>query len=139
MLKAAGVDYQVIPGVTAALGATAAAGIPLTHRSYAQSVVMVTGHCRPEGHEVNWAGLAQERQTLVIYMGTIKATEITSELMAHGKAGSTPVAIISQGSLPTQTVARGQLAELPQLAQTAQRPALIVIGEVARLDLSTKA
>lgn len=139
VLKAAGVDYQVIPGVTAALGATAAAGIPLTHRSYAQSVVMVTGHCRPEGHEVNWAGLAQERQTLVIYMGTIKATEITSELMAHGKAGSTPVAIISQGSLPTQTVARGQLAELPQLAQTAQRPALIVIGEVARLDLSTKA
>ncbi|MEZ2720024.1 siroheme synthase CysG [Paenalcaligenes hominis] len=137
VLQKAGVDYQVIPGVTAALGATAAAGIPLTHRSYAQSVVMVTGHCRPDGHEVNWACLAQERQTVVIYMGTIKATEISAKLMAHGRAGSTPIAIISQGTLATQTVARGQLSELPQLAQAAQRPALIVIGEVAQLDLAT--
>lgn len=135
VLKEAGVSYTVVPGVTAALGATAYAGIPLTHRDYAQSVTMVTGHCRADGDELNWACLARERQTLVVYMGTIKAAEIRAKLIAHGKSKDTPVAIISQGTLPTQVVQRGVLSELEVLAQRAERPALIVIGAVAQLSL----
>ncbi len=135
VLQEAGISYTVVPGITAALGATAAAGIPLTHRDYAQSVVMVTGHCRPDGDEVNWECLARDRQTLVVYMGTIKAAEIRAELLTHGKSAHTPVAIISQGTLPTQTVVRGVLQDLEQLAAQAERPALMVIGEVAQLDL----
>lgn len=135
VLKEAGVSYTVVPGVTAALGATAYAGIPVTHRGYAQSVTMVTGHCRADGDELNWACLARDRQTLVVYMGTIKAAEISAELIAHGKSKDTPVAIISQGTLPTQVVQRGVLSELEVLAQRAERPALIVIGAVAQLSL----
>lgn len=135
VLQAAGIRYAVVPGITAALGATAAAGIPLTHRHYAQSVVMVTGHCRPDGDEVNWACLARDRQTLVVYMGTIKAAEISTELIKHGKPAHTPVAIISQGTLPTQSVVRGTLHQLEHMAAQAQRPALMVIGEVAQLAL----
>lgn len=135
VLKEAGIKYAVVPGITAALGATAAAGIPLTHRHYAQSVVMVTGHCRAEGDEVNWQCLARDRQTLVVYMGTIKAAEISAELMQHGKSPQTPVAIISQGTLPAQTVVRGALEDLEQLAAQAERPALMVIGEVAQIAL----
>lgn len=133
VLQAEGITYTVVPGVTAALGATAAAGIPLTHRHYAQSVTMVTGHCRADGDEIDWGCLAKERQTIVIYMGTMKAAEISAELIARGKAKNTPVAIISQGSLPEQQVSVGLLHELGDLAQHAIRPALIVIGEVVSL------
>lgn len=133
VLQQAGVSYSIVPGVTAALGATAYAGIPLTHRDHAQTAMLITGHCRPEGDEVDWSTLARSRQTLVIYMGTIKAAEISAELIANGKAADTPVAIISQGTLPTQQVQIGVLSELTQMAQQAVRPALIVIGSVVKL------
>lgn len=133
VLAAAGIAYRIIPGITAGLGATAYAGIPLTHRDFAQTVVFITGHCRTDGDELQWDSLARGKQTLVIYMGTIKASEISRELMAHGRGADTPVAIVSQGTLKQQTVQTGYLKDLPQLALNAPRPALIIIGEVVAL------
>ncbi len=133
VLKDAGVAYAIVPGVTAALGATAYAGIPLTHRNYAQSATMITGHCREEGDEIDWSSLARSKQTLAIYMGTIKAAEISKELIEHGKSAYTPVAIISHGTLKTQKVDIGRLSDLEDLAKKSVRPALIVIGEVVSL------
>lgn len=131
-LAAAGVAFRIVPGVTAAIGATAYAGIPLTHRDYAQAAVFITGHCQ-EGSDVDWQALARSQQTLAIYMGTVKAAVIQSALIAHGRAPETPVAIISHGSCSNQMVAVGRLDELARLAKSAPRPALIVIGEVVAL------
>ena len=131
-LQAAGIPFRVIPGITAALGATAYAGIPLTHRDHAQSALFITGHCR-DGARMDWATLARAQQTLVIYMGTLQAAEISTELVRHGRAASTPVAVISNGTLPSQTVQTGVLRDLPSLTAHAPRPALIVIGEVVHL------
>ena len=120
-------------GITAALGATAYAGIPLTHRDCAQSALFVTGHSKHEGSQPDWQTLALSRQTLVIYMGTLKAAEIAEKLMAYGRQPSTPVAVISNGTLPNQTVRTGRLKDLGLLAAEAERPALMVIGEVVAL------
>lgn len=133
VLKAAGIPFRVIPGITAGIGATAYAGIPLTHRDYAQTALFITGHCRPDGMALDWSTLARGKQTLVIYMGTVKADEIEHELITHGRAPTTPIAIISNGTCPNQKVLTGALTDLAQLASTAERPALIVIGEVVNL------
>ncbi|MCA7000130.1 siroheme synthase CysG [Dickeya solani] len=129
----AGIPFQVVPGITAAAGATAYAGIPLTHRDYAQSVIFITGHCRPDGDALDWSTLARGRQTLAIYMGTVKSAEISQQLIAHGRAPHTPVAVIGRGTRQDQQVLIGTLAELEQLAQQAPTPALLVIGEVVNL------
>ncbi|ANE74640.1 siroheme synthase CysG [Dickeya solani] len=129
----AGIPFQVVPGITAAAGATAYAGIPLTHRDYAQSVIFITGHCRPDGDALDWSTLARGRQTLAIYMGTVKSAEISQQLIAHGRAPHTPVAVIGRGTRQDQQVLIGMLAELEQLAQQAPTPALLVIGEVVNL------
>jgi uroporphyrin-III C-methyltransferase/precorrin-2 dehydrogenase/sirohydrochlorin ferrochelatase len=130
---AAGIPFQVVPGVTAAAGATAYAGIPLTHRDHAQSVTFITGHCRPDGDGLDWADLARARQTLAIYMGTMKAADISQRLIAHGRAATTPVAVISRGTRADQLVQTGTLQQLEKLAQQAPLPALLVIGEVVEL------
>jgi len=130
---AAGIPFQVVPGVTAAAGATAYAGIPLTHRDHAQSVTFITGHCRPDGDGLDWADLARARQTLAIYMGTMKAADISRRLIANGRAASTPVAVISRGTRADQQVQTGTLQQLEELAQGAPLPALLVIGEVVEL------
>lgn len=132
-LRQANIDYVVVPGITAALGATAYAGIPLTHRHYAQSVTFITGHCQANGQEPHWPSLAQSQQTLVIYMGTIQAAHLSKELIRHGRSENTPIAIISHGTRPSQEVLSGSLKNLPQLAEKAKTPALIVIGETAAL------
>ncbi|KHN50486.1 siroheme synthase CysG [Pectobacterium fontis] len=129
----AGISFQVVPGVTAAAGVTAYAGIPLTHRDYAQSVTFITGHCRPDGDALDWSTLARERQTLAIYMGTMKAAEIAQQLIAHGRSSQTPVAVISRGTRHDQLVQIGTLQELEHLARHAPTPALLVIGEVVDL------
>ncbi|SMB80749.1 uroporphyrinogen-III C-methyltransferase [Pasteurella testudinis DSM 23072] len=134
VLKAAGIPFSVVPGITAALGATAYAGIPLTHRDYAQTAMFITGHCQPDGKALQWQTLAQGNQTLVVYMGTIKAAELSRQLQAHGRRADTPVAVISHGTLPQQKVRSGKLSELAQLAEDAEKPALIVIGEVVALQ-----
>lgn len=129
----AGIPFQVVPGVTAAAGATAYAGIPLTHRDHAQSVLFITGHCRADGEGMDWPSLARARQTLAIYMGTVKAAEISAQLIAHGRDAQTPVAVIGRGTRQDQQVLTGTLQELEQLAQRAPTPALLVIGEVVNL------
>ena len=133
VLREANIPYRIIPGITAALGATAYAGIPLTHRDCAQSALFVTGHSKHDGHQPDWRTLALSNQTLVVYMGTLKAAETAEKLMAHGRSGDTPVAIVSNGTLPHQSVVTGRLKNLSELAEDVPRPALIVIGEVVSL------
>ncbi len=130
----AGIPFQVVPGITAAAGATAYAGIPLTHRDYAQSAMFITGHCRPDGDELDWSTLARGRQTLVIYMGLMKASHIQQQLLEHQRGADTPVAIIERGTQKQQKVLTGELHQLAELAEGAASPSLIVVGEVVRLS-----
>ncbi len=138
-LAAAGVPFEVIPGISAAQGAAAAAGIPLTHRDHAEALVLATGHLRGEGParsvDLDWAQLARARQTVVIYMGVGTLPVISAQLQAHGLAGDTPAAIIERATLPEQRTVVGTLATLPQLARQhdVRAPALIVIGTVVTL------
>ncbi len=133
VLVDAGIPFQVVPGITAAAGATAYAGIPLTHREHSQSVLFITGHCRPDGDALDWATLARTRQTLAIYMGTVKAAEIKQQLIAHGRSAHTPIAAIGRGTRADQVVLTGTLEQLDELALQVPSPALLVIGEVAAL------
>lgn len=135
-LVAAGIKYQIVPGITAAAGCTAYAGIPLTHRDYAQGVQFVTGHCRKDGGGPDWASLAKPNQTLVIYMGLINSSDIVAKLIEHGRTPDLPVAIIERGTTAQQRVVTGQLGQLVDLIQTNQikSPALIVVGEVVALQ-----
>lgn len=112
---------------------TAYAGIPLTHRDYAQSVTFVTGHYKADSTPFDWSHLAQSRQTLAIYMGTMKAADISEQLIQHGREATTPVAVISRGTRVDQHVATGTLEHLATTAKDAPMPALIVVGEVVQL------
>ncbi|WP_344960037.1 siroheme synthase CysG [Zobellella aerophila] len=132
-LREAGIRYQVVPGITAAAGATAYAGIPLTHRDHAQSAVFITGHCKKDGIEPDWTSLAAGNQTLVIYMGLMRSAHIQQRLVEHGRAGDTPIALIERGTTQAQRVVRGRLEQLAELATRVESPALIVIGEVTTL------
>lgn len=133
-LDAAGLPYRVIPGVTAAAGCAAAAGIPLTHRDAAQSVVLLTAHGKNSVDRLDWASLARERQTLAVYMGVRRLPELMRQLIAHGRGADTPVAIIENGTTPRQRVIRGSLGQLVLLAgaHRIESPAILIIGEVAR-------
>ncbi|WP_397472137.1 siroheme synthase CysG [Rheinheimera sp.] len=130
------IAFQVVPGVTAAAGCAAYAGIPLTHRDYAQSVQFVTGHCRPDGTEPDWHSMSKSNQTLVIYMGLMKAAHIQQQLTIAGRSGKTPVAIIENGTRREQRIVTGELDNLAALVQQHQvsSPALLVIGEVVSLQ-----
>ncbi|NOH80695.1 uroporphyrinogen-III C-methyltransferase [Vibrio sp. RE86] len=134
VLADAGISFQVVPGITAAAGATAYAGIPLTHRDYAQSAMFITGHLKAESDQMDWSTLARGNQTLVIYMGLMKSEYIQSQLIEHGRQSDTPIAIVERGTQQTQKVFKGQLAELSDLAKDAQSPSLIIIGEVVNLS-----
>lgn len=130
----AGISFQVVPGITAAAGATAYAGIPLTHRDYAQSAMFVTGHVKAESDEMDWSTLAKGNQTLVIYMGLMKSSHIQEQLVKHGRSAETPIAIIERGTQQAQKIFKGKLSELAQLSVDAQSPSLIVVGEVVALS-----
>ncbi|MGR5252645.1 uroporphyrinogen-III C-methyltransferase [Vibrio astriarenae] len=134
VLVEAGVPFQVVPGITAAAGATAYAGIPLTHRDYAQSAMFITGHLKDKDDQLDWSTLARGNQTLVIYMGLMKSEYITQQLIQHGRAPSTPVAIIERGTQKDQKVWTSTLNTLSDIARHAQSPALIVVGEVVALS-----
>ena len=134
VLQAASIPYRVVPGITAALGATAYAGIPLTHRQFAQTATFITGHCQADGSDVDWHSLALSRHTLVVYMGTINAATIATQLQQHGRSADTPVAVISNGTRANQQVSTGVLSDLATLAQNAPSPALLIIGEVVSLQ-----
>lgn len=130
-----GIAFEVVPGITSAAGASCYAGIPLTHRDYAQSVTFVTGH-RQEGEtELDWARLTSPTETVVIYMGVKEAPRICERLIAHGRSASTPAAIIEKATTPEQKTVAGTLDSLPALIKEHQikPPALIIIGEVVTL------
>jgi len=135
-LAAAGIPFQVVPGITAASGCAAYAGIPLTHRDYSQSVRFVTGHLKNETCDLGWKNLAEEaEQTLVFYMGLVSLPIICQELINHGMASDKPIALIQQGTTPSQKVFVGTLATLPDIiaSQEVQAPTLIIVGDVVRL------
>ena len=132
-LIGSGIGFQVVPGITAASGCAAYAGIPLTHRDHAQSVRFVTAHGKGGAQDLDWPLLAKDRQTLVFYMGLSSCGVIREQLLAHGKGGATPVALIERGTQPSQRVIRGTLDQLPQLAMGVESPALIMVGSVVTL------
>ncbi|WP_323945469.1 siroheme synthase CysG [Aeromonas hydrophila] len=132
-LVGSGIGFQVVPGITAASGCAAYAGIPLTHRDHAQSVRFVTAHGKGGARDLDWPLLAKDKQTLVFYMGLSSCATIREQLLAHGKAGDTPVALIERGTQPSQRVIRGTLDQLPELAVGVESPALIMVGSVVTL------
>ncbi|MCC4598129.1 uroporphyrinogen-III C-methyltransferase [Xanthomonas campestris pv. phormiicola] len=134
-LRAHGVPYAVVPGITAALACAAYAGIPLTHREHAQSLRLVTAHCKESFDTLDWAALAQERQTLAVYMGVAGLDTVRERLLRAGRAADTPFALVENGSRPEQRVVVGTLADLPDTARAHQlrSPALLILGEVAAL------
>ena len=134
-LFAAGITFQVVPGITAASGCSAYAGIPLTHRDYAQSVRFLTGHLKEGSPELPWSELVYENQTLVLYMGLVGLEKICAELIAHGQRADMPVALVSKGTTPEQKVVVGTLADIASKVSEhqIQAPTLTIIGEVVRL------
>ena len=134
-LFAAGVAFQVVPGITAASGCSAYAGIPLTHRDYAQSVRFLTGHLKEGSPELPWNELVYENQTLVLYMGLVGLEKICAQLIAHGQRANMPVALISKGTTPDQKVVVGTLADIASKVteHQIQAPTLTIIGEVVKL------
>jgi uroporphyrin-III C-methyltransferase/precorrin-2 dehydrogenase/sirohydrochlorin ferrochelatase len=135
-LAAAGVRFEVVPGVTAAAGCAAYAGIPLTHRDHAQSLVFVTGHVKAEGDDaLDWDQLARPAQTVVFYMGLGSLEQILQRLREHGAPESRAAAVVEQGTRATQRVVTGTLSDLARKAneEGVQSPALLIVGEVTRL------
>jgi uroporphyrin-III C-methyltransferase/precorrin-2 dehydrogenase/sirohydrochlorin ferrochelatase len=138
-LAAQGIPCLVVPGITAALGAAAGAGIPLTHRRLAQSVTFVTGHSS-EDDALDWQTLARAQQTVVFYMGVGSLESIVARLRAAGAAGTLPAALIERATLPGQRVLRGTLTQIADLGARAglSPPALLIVGEVAALASATE-
>jgi len=134
-LRENGIPFEVVPGVTAAVGVAAYAGIPLTHRNYAQACVFVTGHLKDGSMNLDWPGLARRRQTVIIYMGLHGLSYLCEQLIAHGLPTDWPAAIVQQGTTPNQRTVTGTLGTLPALAESAglKAPTLIIVGEVVRL------
>ena len=135
-LAEAGIAFEVVPGITAACGIAAYAGIPLTHRDYANSCLFVAGHLKNGSVDLDWDSLARPGRTLVVYMGLLGLPTLCRELAAHGLSSATPAAIVQQGTKASQRTVVGTLATLPQLAQEARLtpPTLIIVGEVVRLQ-----
>ncbi|MCF7642241.1 siroheme synthase CysG [Acinetobacter johnsonii] len=134
-LFAAGVPFQVVPGITAASGCSAYAGIPLTHRAYAQSVRFLTGHLKEGSPELPWDELVYQNQTLVLYMGLVGLEKICEKLIEHGQRPDMPVALISKGTTPEQKVLVGTLADIASKVEEnhIQAPTLTIIGDVVSL------
>ncbi|RZI88061.1 MAG: uroporphyrinogen-III C-methyltransferase [Pseudomonas sp.] len=130
-----GIPFQVVPGITAASGCSAYAGIPLTHRDYAQSVRFVTGHLKDGSSNLPWHDLVSPGQTLVFYMGLVGLPTICAELIRHGRAATTPAALVQQGTTRNQRVFTGTLADLPAMVaeHEVHAPTLVIVGEVVQL------
>jgi uroporphyrin-III C-methyltransferase len=133
-LRAAGIDYEVVPGVTAGLGIPAAMDVPVTHRGLAHGVTLVTGHLR-DGVQPDWSALARSGTTLVVYMGLARVRPIVAALLAGGMSPGTPAAAVESGTLPGEKRVITRLARLPEDVERAgiASPALLVIGKVVGL------
>ena len=129
------IDFQVVPGITAASGVSSYAGIPLTHRDHAQSCVFVTGHLKNGTMDLDWNFLARPKQTIVVYMGLQGVKILCSQLIKHGLSNDTPIAIVQQGTTSNQRVITGSLSTLPQNPEIEQlhAPTLIIVGGVVSL------
>lgn len=135
-LRAAGLPYEIVPGVTAATAAASVAGLPLTHRDFSSAVVFVTGHqCAANTGGLDWHALAKLKATLCFYMGVRRLPEIVHNLVEYGMAGTTPLALISEATLPTQKIVITTLAEAAAIpSEQIAQPALVVIGEVVSVS-----
>jgi len=140
VLQAAGIETEVVPGITAGLGAPAALGIPVTHRDVARGVTFLTGHAR-DGSDPDWRALRAAGTTLVIYMGMARLQTLIASMLAGGFSAGTPACAIENGTLPTQREVLTTLAALPQAVAAAGlgSPAILVIGEVVRYARSSAA
>lgn len=138
VLRASGLKCSIVPGITAAAGCAAAAGIPLTHRDISQSVVFVAAHGKDSVDQLDWPSLARDRQTLAFYMAVKRFPELMAHLIAHGRPAETPIVIVERGTLPEQRVVHGRLGQLALLAeaQSIQAPAMLIVGNVAALGAS---
>jgi len=134
-LAAHGVSFEVIPGVTAASGVSSYAGIPLTHRDYAQTCLFVTGHLKDGTADLDWPSLVRPNQTVVIYMGLSGLPDICQQMVHHGAPIDLPVAVVQDGSTQTQKVVTGTLSTIAELvsAQKFKSPSLTIIGNVVKL------
>ena len=130
-----GVNFQVVPGITAATGAASYAGIPLTHRNYAQSVVFVTGHLKDGSMNLNWKALVQPRQTVVVYMGLLGVKNLCSKLIEHGMRPDMPIALVQKATTVEQKVLVATLTTMPDKLEQSdiKPPTLIIVGEVVEL------
>jgi len=130
-----GVPFQVVPGITAANGVSSYAGIPLTHRDYAQACLFITGHLKNGVLDLDWAAMARPQQTVVIYMGLVGLEQICQQLMAHGVAPDMPAAVIQQGTTQHQRVVSANLSDLASQVAAAKMkaPCLTIIGQVVQL------
>ena len=134
-LAASGVRFRVVPGITAACGVAAYAGIPLTHRDYAQSCVLVTGHLKDGTMDLDWHGLARPRQTVVVYMGLLGLQKLCEQLIEHGMPPDMPAAVVQQATMPQQRVITGTLADLAERVEGSglRPPTLVIVGDVVKL------
>ena len=134
-LAAAGVAFEVVPGVTAAAGVACYAGIPLTHRDYAQRCLFVTGHLKDGTADLDWPSLVRANQTVVIYMGLSGLPDICRQMVLHGAAPDLPIAVVQDGSMPSQKVVTGTLSNMAERVAHAglKSPCLTIIGEVVKL------
>ncbi|MZR61719.1 siroheme synthase CysG [Alcanivorax sp. DP30] len=130
-----GIDFQVVPGITAASGCAAYGGIPLTHRDHAQSVRFVTGHRKDGTVTLDWEHLVSDTETVVFYMGLVGLRQICNQLIAHGRQGETPIALVSRGTTDLQEVITGTLESLPDKIEGREihAPTLIIVGSVVSL------
>ena len=135
-LVEAGIPFEVVPGITAAAGIGAYAGIPLTHRDFAQACIFVTGHLKDGSVDLDWEMLARPKQTVVFYMGITQLATICKQLVAHGLPASTPAAVVRRGTTQAQRVVTSDLAHLAEAVKAAgiTPPALTIVGDVVSLQ-----